>query len=61
MTIDEFKAWRERMGFSQRAAAKALSVSWRAIQTWEQGRQPIRPQTAMACQWLESVVTKNVA
>lgn len=37
IALGALKAWRTRMGFSQRAAAAALGVSLPAYQQWESG------------------------
>jgi transcriptional regulator with XRE-family HTH domain len=37
MTSVEFKAWRERLGFSQQAAAEALGLSKSSIELYERG------------------------
>lgn len=38
MSPEDFKAWRKHMGYSQRAAAKALGVVLTTLQAWERGR-----------------------
>ncbi len=37
MTHSDILEWRQRLGLSQRAAAKALGVSLRTYQVWERG------------------------
>ncbi|MBS9476225.1 helix-turn-helix domain-containing protein [Ancylobacter radicis] len=56
MSPDDFKAWREAMGMSQTAAAKALGISKGSIELYEagkrrdDGRPVIIPLTvALAC------------
>lgn len=56
MSPDDFKAWRARMGYSQRAAAKALGVALNTMQAWERGvafhtGKPVAidRRTALAC------------
>lgn len=42
MTAEEFRAWREAMGFQHRSdLAAALGVSKQAIEHWEYGRRKI--------------------
>lgn len=56
MTPADFQAWRQGMGYSQRAAAEALGVSLPTLQAWERGTafatgKPvvIDKRTALAC------------
>ena len=37
MTAADLKAWRERLGLTQRQAAEALRCSYRTLQGWEAG------------------------
>jgi transcriptional regulator with XRE-family HTH domain len=53
MTPVEFKAWRERMGWSQAQAAAALSVDLRNLQRREAGDVKISRETELACWALE--------
>ena len=41
---DERRHIREAAGVSQRQLARALGVSWTAIQRWEGGARPRRPE-----------------
>jgi DNA-binding XRE family transcriptional regulator len=41
---DERRRVREAAGVSQRQLARALGVSWTAIQRWETGSRPRRPE-----------------
>jgi len=52
MTPAAFIAWRQRLGLSVRAAAKALGCSRNAIDRWEKGQTPIPRYVALACQAL---------
>jgi len=38
MTPEELKAWRGRMGLSQKAAAEELNVSVATFSDWERGK-----------------------
>jgi len=40
MTPQEFKAWREAMGFTQQAAADAIGVSIQSVRLYEKGVRP---------------------
>jgi transcriptional regulator with XRE-family HTH domain len=53
MTPQEFKAWRERMGWSQAQTAAALEIDLRNIQRREAGEVKIGRETALACIMLE--------
>lgn len=60
MTPDDFKAWRERMGYSMQAAATALGISKPSVVNYERGsrreddRTVAIPRTvALACAALE--------
>lgn len=44
-TPEDLKAWRQRLGLTQQAAAAALHVSFDALRQWEYGRRAI-PATA---------------
>lgn len=59
MDMNEFRAWRDRMGFSQRQAAEALGVSPGTINAAEAGKRPIEPMMGYACRWIEYEATAN--
>lgn len=46
-------AWRNRMGFSQAAAAAALGCGERTLRDYEARRSPIPLHISLACQQLE--------
>lgn len=52
MAPEEFKAWRQLMGWSQEDVAEKLSVAARTVQRWESGKNPIDCQTWLATQAL---------
>jgi hypothetical protein len=39
MTAEQFKAWREHMGFMRPAAARALGISVGSVELYERGRR----------------------
>jgi len=43
MTADELKAWRERLGFSEVQAARALNKPTQTYRNWEDGRRRVDP------------------
>ncbi|WP_420961086.1 helix-turn-helix domain-containing protein [Brucella sp. IR073] len=49
MTPEDFKAWRERMGFNRVQAAEALGVSRNMPQRYEDGHAEIPLYIALAC------------
>ncbi len=49
MTPFALKAWRKRLDLSQSAAAKALGLSLRGYQNYENGTRPIKRYIALAC------------
>lgn len=60
MTPDEFRAWRERIGWTQARTADALGVDPRTVREWEHGvgrvtGKPVSlpPMLGLACRWLE--------
>src|SRR5258708_27473106 len=54
MTIDEFRAWRKRLGLTQQRAATELKLrSVRAIKHYEAGTRGISPRIAMLCETVE--------
>lgn len=63
MTPKQLKAWRKKMGWTQRAAAEALGISLRPLQEMERGTRfkavdgveppaPIDKRTELACRYL---------
>lgn len=48
MTADQFKQWRERLGFTRIEAAAALGMGRNQPQRYEDG-QPIPRYVALAC------------
>ena len=59
MEREELKAWRARLGLSQKAAAKALGVHWRSIQEYEAGNLPVPKLVELACKYLETQKPKG--
>ena len=64
MTPSDLSAWRNRMGYSQRAAAAALGVQLPAYQEWERGARfrdgrpvVIDRRTELACAALAAGIT----
>ncbi|HJU17947.1 MAG TPA: helix-turn-helix transcriptional regulator [Stellaceae bacterium] len=55
----DFRAWRERMGWTQEQAAAALDLSRRSIIGYEQGTQPIPRTVALAC-WALTVAHRRL-
>jgi DNA-binding transcriptional regulator YiaG len=53
MTPDELKAWRKRLGLTQKKAAEALGVNLATLAKWETGRLPISKVVALACRAVE--------
>lgn len=53
MTPQQLKAWRKRMGWTQRQAAERLGVRRQWITELESGRHPIQEMFALACEALE--------
>jgi DNA-binding transcriptional regulator YiaG len=53
MTPENFKAWRQRMEWTQQQCAQALEVSTRAVQMWETGDRPISRILELATRYLE--------
>jgi transcriptional regulator with XRE-family HTH domain len=49
MNPTTLKDWRKRLGLSQRGAADALGLSFRAYQNYESGFRPIPKPVALAC------------
>ncbi|MBK5942727.1 helix-turn-helix domain-containing protein [Halorhodospira halophila] len=49
MTPDGLKRWRRSLGLSQRAAAEALRVPTRTLQSWEAGERNPSGCLALAC------------
>jgi transcriptional regulator with XRE-family HTH domain len=49
MTPAAFKAWRKRLGLSQRGAGDALGLSLRAVQNYESGERRVTKTLALAC------------
>jgi transcriptional regulator with XRE-family HTH domain len=43
------REWRKRLSLSQRGAADALGLSFRAYQNYESGFRPIPKPVALAC------------
>lgn len=49
MNAAELRAWRKRLGWSQREAAEAMGWCLRHYHEMEQGKEPIRLVTELAC------------
>ena len=49
MTPSEFRAWRERIGYTQAQAAAALCVSLRSVKAWESGETGAPGLLPLAC------------
>jgi DNA-binding XRE family transcriptional regulator len=56
MSAAEFKAWRERLGLSQRGAAARLGLSKRTIIRYEKGTHRVNRHVALSCAIAESMV-----
>ena len=57
--VSDFRAWRHRLGLSQRTAAQSLRVSLGTVRAWEQGRNPIPAIVALAMAWVETSAKKE--
>lgn len=57
MTPTQLKAWRFRLGLSQRAAAGALGVSHRQFVRWELDEWPIPKHIELACVGISAIET----
>ncbi len=55
MTPDQFRAWLDRMGLSQRQAAAELDVNLSTIVRYLKGEFPISRERALACAALENL------
>jgi DNA-binding transcriptional regulator YiaG len=55
MTPDDLKRRREQLGLSQAGLARALEVSRRSLQNWEQGHRGIDRYVAA---WLDQALTR---
>ena len=53
MTATELRAWRERMGWTQKEAAEAMGMKLRSYQQIEQGRRSVQPYHARLVALLE--------
>lgn len=53
MTPAELIAWRERLGLSELAAAKALGTPAGTYRNWEDGRRRIPGAIAVLCRYIE--------
>lgn len=51
MTGDQFKAWRESLGFTQTDAAEAIGKSLQTVWRYENGAA-IPKTTELACKWV---------
>lgn len=60
MTHTELKAWRARMGWTQKKAAQELGFDQRTLRNYEQGKNQIPHAVALACQWLEQEEAKHI-
>ncbi len=49
MTPNQFKEWRQRLGYSQARVAELLEMSRRQIGKYERGQAPIPKVVALAC------------
>ena len=58
-TADSLKAWRERMGYSQRDACEQLGCSRTAYGRWESGIQPVPRYIGLACAALAMGMDSN--
>lgn len=56
MTAEGFKAWRKRLGLSQREAARQLGISERQVGYFDHGEKPIPYLDALAIEALEQRV-----
>jgi transcriptional regulator with XRE-family HTH domain len=54
MTADDFRAWRERMGLTQQAAAEKLGLALRTVQGYEASQEELSVLVKLACERLES-------
>lgn len=54
MSGQEFREWRERMGYSTAEASDALAVTLRTIQYYERGDRPVSGTVAKLCKFLEA-------
>ena len=55
MTADEFKAARERLGYTQQEMAVALRMGawgWQAVSGWETGKRPVSGPVSLAVAYL---------
>jgi transcriptional regulator with XRE-family HTH domain len=61
MNRTELKAWRNRLGLTQRQAAEMLGVSALTLSAWEIGRFRIRQPglLALACRMVELQLIKE--
>lgn len=55
MTGEEFREWRERIGFTQAEIAAQLSVTEMTIYRWETNKAPIAKVVELALRQVESV------
>jgi transcriptional regulator with XRE-family HTH domain len=49
MTPDDLRAWRQRLGWSQDAAAANLGCGRRSLQLWENGTNATPRYIGLAC------------
>lgn len=54
MTPADLKAWRKRMGWTQREAAEQLGLKTRGYQCLEYGERRITPTITILCKLLEA-------
>lgn len=59
MTKDEFRAWRQRMGWTQRQAAEAFGFTAEHVSRMEHGTKAVQRVTELACKALENAEQEN--
>ncbi len=52
-TVEDLRAWRERLGITQQQAANALGITRRGYVKREGGKAPIDREAELACRYLE--------
>ena len=53
MDPKELKEWRERMGWTQERAGKAIGLNRSTYSLMENGQRPITERTAAICRYVE--------
>lgn len=54
MTPDDLRAWRTRMGYTQKAAAEEMCMPYRSYRALEEGYRAIKPWQAKLVELLEA-------